>query len=174
MLAASLVLLLYGRAILWPLARLAMYLNRTSLISRPYFGQDVSYYMFQLPFLSESYKAVIGLLVILLAATILLIAWVALSLGAWRQRASAMYRATALVLGVRAWGSPQADHLLYSTRGVVVGAGHTMCTPVCLFIAFCLFSLILMLALVTVRLRGRLTIILPAVLMLVAGSFTLA
>ncbi len=153
-----------------------MYLNRTSFdLADPIFGQDVSYYMFQLPFLSESYKAVIGLLVILLAAAILLYGLGGMLSHRVRGGSAAIGHVSgllALVLGVRAWGYKlQADHLLYSTRGVVVGAGYTdVHASLPIYRILLILSLILAVgALINVRLRrGRLTIILPAVLMLVA------
>lgn len=153
-----------------------MYLNRTSFeLADPIFGHDVSYYLFQLPFLSQAYFSIF-----LLLLALLLVALAVYFMARLLSRHTAAGRAAvahvsslfAFVIGVWAFGNKLAiDKLVFSPRGVTFGASYTD-----VFASLPIYRIIIVLSLllavgalanVAVK-RTRLTIMLPAALLLVA------
>lgn len=153
-----------------------MFINRTSFeLADPIFGHDVSYYMFQLPFLSEAYISLFVLLVSLLLVSLLVYSMVRLlSRQTAAGRAAIAHVSGLLALVVAAWAfgnKLSIDRLVYSPRGVAFGASYTD-----MFASLPLYRVIIALALllaggaiinIFVR-RTRLTMMLPAALLIVA------
>lgn len=153
-----------------------MFLHRTSFeLADPIFGHDVSYYLFQLPFLSEAYFSIF-----LLLLGLLLVALVIYSMARLLARHTAAGRSAiahvsglfALVLGTWAYGNKLAmDKLVFSPRGVAFGASYTdMFASLPIYRIVIGLSLLLAVgALVNVFVRrSRLTMMLPAALLIVA------
>jgi hypothetical protein len=106
-----------------------MYLHRTSFdLADPIFGRDVSFYLFQLPFLSHAFTA---LFVLLLGVLLFVVVTYSLSrllsykTPAGRAATAHASGLLALVLGAWAFGNKLAiDKLVYSPRGVAFGASY--------------------------------------------------
>lgn len=152
-----------------------IFVNRTSFeLADPIFGHDVSYYLFQLPFLSEAYLSIF-----LLLLGLLLVALVIYSMARLLSRHTAAGRSaiahvsglSALVLGAWAYGNKLAiDKLVFSPRGVAFGASYTdMFASLPIYRIVIGLSLLLAVgALVNVFVRrSRLTMMLPATLLIV-------
>lgn len=153
-----------------------MFLSPTSFeLADPIFGRDVSYYMFQLPFLSDAYVSLLVLLIGLLLASLLIYSIARLLSSqtvAGRAAIAHVSGLLALVLGVWAFGNKLAiDRLVYSPRGVTFGASYTD-----IFATLPLYRITIVLALllavgavvnIFVR-RTRLTLMGPATLLIVA------
>lgn len=110
------------------------FLNRTAAgITDPLFGLDVGFYLFCLPFHLMIYRMVISLVVATFAGILVLYVFSGSITvkGLWRGEGegAAKFHAGALAavaLFLKAWGYRlQALALVYSTRGVVFGAGFT-------------------------------------------------
>ncbi|MDI6870268.1 MAG: UPF0182 family protein [Bacillota bacterium] len=101
-------------------------------LTDPLFGRDLGFYMFRLPFYLYLYRTGMGLLLLALAAVgsiYVLSGELRLSGLSLSFQGRARYHLAVLLAGVfalKAWGYwlSQAN-LLYSTRGVVFGAGYT-------------------------------------------------
>lgn len=101
-------------------------------LTDPLLGRDLSFYMFRLPFYLYVYRTGMGLLVLTLFAVgaiyvlsgqLAFTGWLPSFQGRARYHLALLLSA---VFGLKAWGYwlNQAN-LLYSTRGVVFGAGYT-------------------------------------------------
>lgn len=153
-----------------------MFLNRTSFeLADPIFGHDVSYYLFQLPFLSHAYFSAFLLLLGLLAFALVVYSIAGLlsrHTAAGRSAIAHVSGLLALVLGAWAYGNKLAiDKLVFSPRGVAFGASYTdMFASLPLYRIIIGLSLLLAVgALVNVFVRrSRLTMMLPAALLVVA------
>lgn len=114
---------------------LLRYLYRTPFgVADPIFGQDISFYLFELPIYSLVQQWVVSLLVLILIGVIGLYAvnhTPEIQRGTWRPQESKVLRRhvallAALILGLWAVGYVfDLYQLLYSPRGVVFGASYT-------------------------------------------------
>lgn len=159
-----------------------MYLNKTAFnLPDPIFNQDVSYYVFQLPFILYLYRSFIGLFVVVLigaAGLYFLSGLLSLRAPGGRSAIAHVSGLLALVLAIKGLGYKlNMDQLVYSPRGVAFGASYTDVTAsLPIFRLLMILSFVLAagaLANIVLR-RFRLTLVLPASLMLlsvIAGSF---
>lgn len=170
-------------AVLWGIGstgqwlNLQMYLQRTPFgLGDPLFNQDVSYYLFQLPFYLYLFRSFFGLFVMVLVVTAGLYFLAGLLSGRNAGSRGAIAHLSGLlafVLGAKAIGYKfNIDQLVYSPRGVAFGASYTD-----VFASLPIYRVLLILALVlavgailnTFLRRFRLTIVLPAALMLLSA-----
>lgn len=153
-----------------------MFMQPTAFgLADPLFGQDVSYYVFRLPFFLYLFRSFFGLFVMILLATAGLYFLAGLlsrrnpgSKGAIAHLSGLL----AFVLGAKAIGYKlDIDQLVYSPRGVAFGASYTdMFASLPIFRVLLLLSLALAVgALINTFLRRvRLAVVLPAALMLLS------
>jgi uncharacterized membrane protein (UPF0182 family) len=155
---------------------LQMFLQSTPFgLADPLFGQDVSYYVFQLPFFLYLFQTFFNLFLMVLLATAGLYFLAGLlnrhnsgSRGAIAHLSGLL----ACVLGIKAWGY-QLDiaQLNYSPRGVAFGASYTdMHASLPIFRVLMWLSIALAIGALanTFLRRMRLAVVLPAALMLLS------
>ncbi len=153
-----------------------MFLNPTSFdLADPLFGHDVSYYVFQLPFLTEAYFATFFLLLTLLTFALATYGMAGLLTRATVAGRAALTHISVLVaplLGVWAYGNKLAiDKLVLSPGTIIFGASYTDIfarLPILrLIIGLALLLAVGVMANLSLQ-RRRLTIMLPAALLVVA------
>ncbi len=153
-----------------------MFLQPTAFgLADPLFGQDVSYYVFSLPFLLYLFRAFFGLFVMVLLAVagLYFLAGLLQSRNPGSRGAIAhLSGLLAFVLGAKAIGYKlDIDQLVYSPRGVAFGASYTdMFASLPIYRVLLILSLALAVgALINTFLRRvRLAVVLPAALMLLS------
>jgi uncharacterized membrane protein (UPF0182 family) len=155
---------------------LQMFLQSTPFgLADPLFGQDVSYYVFQLPFFLYLFQTFFNLFLMVLLATAGLYFLAGLlnrhnsgSRGAIAHLSGLL----ACVLGIKAWGYKlDVDQLNYSPRGVTFGASYTdMHASLPIFRVLMWLSIALAIGALanTFLRRMRLAVVLPAALMLLS------
>ncbi len=159
----------------------AKFFNATSFgLADPLFGNDVSYYVFRLPFLTQLYSTVFGitlLTIIAVAALYYMVGFlqkISSDPTASKTFSSAISHISilgAITLFIRALGYKlDIDQLVFSPRGVAFGASYTDIyaqRPV-LFISLAIAAVGIILFLVNIKLKKpRILVIVPVVLLVV-------